>query len=89
VFNNKQLPRAQALDYTLKGLAAEDHALSLNAEYYDAVVYKNILLRQQALYERDPAKVRRLIEEADQLLKLSTEIKTKQAGTEAGKAAGS
>jgi tetratricopeptide (TPR) repeat protein len=89
VFNNKQLPRAQALDYTLKGLAAEEKALSLNAEYYDAVVYKNILLRQQALYERDPAKVRRLIEEADQLLKLSNEIKIKQAGTEAGKAAGS
>lgn len=89
VFNDKKMPRAQALDYLLKGLEGEDKALALNAEYYDAVIFKNILLRQQALYERDPAKVKRLIEEADVLFKKAEQLKQKQTGTGAGKSAGS
>ena len=44
VLRDKTLPKAQALDYTMKGIAAEDQALSINPEYYEALVYKNILL---------------------------------------------
>ena len=35
--------------------------------YIEALVYKNILLRQQAHLEKDPAKQKELINQADQL----------------------
>ena len=38
----------------MKGIAAEDKALALNAEYFEALTYKNILLRQQANYREGP-----------------------------------
>lgn len=78
VFRDKGLPRQQALDYTLKGIAAEDTALQLNAEYFEALTYKNILLRQQALYEKDPAKQKELIAKADVLRAQAMELQKKQ-----------
>jgi tetratricopeptide (TPR) repeat protein len=57
----------QKLDFNLRGIAAEDKALKLNPNYIEALVYKNILLRQQALLEKDPAKQKQLIQEADDL----------------------
>lgn len=89
VFLDKRLPRAQALDYTLKGLEAADKALALSPDYLDAVTYKNILLRQEALYEKDPAKQKALLAEAEILYKRALELKAKQEGAtaaEAGKA---
>lgn len=80
VFRDKKLPRATALDYTLKGIEAEDHALSLSADYYEALVYKNILLRQQALYETNPAKQKDLISEAEVLFKKAETVKKKAEG---------
>jgi len=79
-FGDKKLPRATALDYVLKGIEAEDKALALSPDYYEAVLYKNILLRQQALYEKDPAKIKKLIEDADVLFKKANELKKKADG---------
>jgi tetratricopeptide (TPR) repeat protein len=85
VFRDKKLPRQQALDYTLKGIEAEDKALSLNPEYFEALTYKNILLRQEALYEKDPAKQKELIRRADALRDQAMDIQKKQnAGTASG-----
>lgn len=89
VFRDKRLPRATALQYTLSGIEAENKALSLSPDYYEAITFKNILLRQQALYEKDPAKQKALLAEAEILLKRALELKAKQEGaaaTEAGKA---
>jgi tetratricopeptide (TPR) repeat protein len=58
---------AQKLEFVLKGIAAEDKALQLNGNYIDALVYKNILLRQQAILEKDPAKQKELLRQADEL----------------------
>lgn len=80
VFKNKQLPRATAMDYVVKGLAAEDKALELNPNYYEALIFKNILLRQQALYEKDPAKIKALINEADTIQKRAEQQKAKETG---------
>jgi len=79
-FGDKKLPRATALDYVLKGIEAEDKALALSPDYYEAVLYKNILLRQQALYEKDPAKIKKLIEDADVLFKKANDLKKKADG---------
>ncbi len=88
VLQDKRLPRAQALGYVLKGIEAEDKALALNPEYYLAVVYKNILLRQQAVYEKDPAVQKRLIDEADILYKKGEVLRVKQGAAAIGKGGG-
>jgi TonB family protein len=51
----------------LKGIAAEDHALAIRPDYFDALAYKNILLRMQAVLSDDPQEVSDLIKQADQL----------------------
>ena len=80
VFTDKRLAKNIALDLTLKGIEAENKALALSPDYYEAVTYKNILLRQEALYEKDPARVKALLAEADVLLKRGMELREKQAG---------
>ena len=62
-----RLTDAVKRDYILKGLAMEDKALALNPNYLEAMTYKNILLRLQARVEKDPAKQKELINEADKL----------------------
>ena len=62
-----RLTPAEKKDYIQRGLAMEDKALSLNPDYTEAMTYKNILLRLKANLEKDPAEVKRLIEEADKL----------------------
>ena len=66
------------LEYTIKGLEAEDKALQLNPEYFEALSFKNILLRQQALYEKDPAAQKRLITEAETYYQKALEVQKKQ-----------
>jgi hypothetical protein len=51
----------------------------LNPDYFEAVAFKNILLRQQALTERDPAVQKKLIAEADVLEKRANELQAKAA----------
>lgn len=62
-----RLSDAVKREYILKGIEAEDKALALNPNYVDALVYKNILLRQQANIEKDPKQQQALIKQADQL----------------------
>ena len=55
------------MEYVMLGLAETDKALELNADYVEALTYKNILLRMQAnltdnVRERDD-----LIDQADEL----------------------
>ncbi|MGE5837475.1 MAG: tetratricopeptide repeat protein [Acidobacteriota bacterium] len=76
--------RDKAMAYTLDGIEAENKALSLNGEYFEALTYKNILLRQQALLEKDPAKQKQLIQDADVLKAKAEELQKKQNATAAG-----
>ncbi len=62
-----RLSKAQQRIYALKGIAAEDKAIALNPNYAEAMIYKNILLRQQANTEKDPAVQRALIAQAEDL----------------------
>lgn len=74
---------AQKREYIERGLAAEDKALAINGEYIDALVYKNILLRQKALAERNAATQAALIKQADELRDKAIELqKRKAAGTQ-------
>jgi tetratricopeptide (TPR) repeat protein len=61
-----RLTPAQKKLYNEKGIEAENKALQLNPNYVDALVYKNILLRQLANTEKDPARQKELLNEADE-----------------------
>ena len=60
-----RLSKPQQRAYALRGIAAEDKAIALNPNYPEAMIYKNILLRQQANTEKDPAVQKQLINLAD------------------------
>ena len=62
-----RLSKPQQRAYALRGIAAEDKAIALNPNYPEAMIYKNILLRQQANTEKDPAVQRALIAQAEDL----------------------
>ena len=65
--------------YVQKGLTAIDHAIELKPDYVEALVYKNLLLRSQALLEKDPAKQQSLIKQADSLRDKAEAIRKQKA----------
>ena len=78
-FRDFRITQDEKLEYIMSGLAAAERALSLNDEYVDALVYKNILLRMQAnevddLDERDA-----LIAEADEVRSRAQELQESQS----------
>jgi tetratricopeptide (TPR) repeat protein len=69
------LPPDTKREYIMRGITAADKAISLNSDYMEALTYKNILLRQQANIEKDPAKQQALIREADRLRERAIELR--------------
>src|SRR6185295_3618448 len=78
VVKDFRLPIAKQKEYVAKGLEAVDKAMALNEEYYEATSYKNILLRMQAKYQKDPKRVKELLDEADILHAKALELQKKQ-----------
>jgi tetratricopeptide (TPR) repeat protein len=75
------LNNAEKAKYAQAGLVATDKALALNKDYFEALVFKNLLLRVQATVERDRARQLALLKEADQLRDRAEELrKLKAAG---------
>jgi tetratricopeptide (TPR) repeat protein len=81
-----RINEAQKKEFVAKGIEAENKALALNPNYVDAMVYKNILLRQQANLEKDPARQKELIKQADDLRNKAMELQ-KSGGAATGKPA--
>jgi tetratricopeptide (TPR) repeat protein len=81
-YKNFKLKDADKMKYIQSGLAEVDKALALKPDYFEALTYKNLLLRSQALVETDPGKQRALLKEADQLRDKAQSLqKQKQAAT--------
>ncbi|MGA7616531.1 MAG: tetratricopeptide repeat protein [Thermoanaerobaculia bacterium] len=59
-----QTEKAQIID---EGLGALNQALKLKPQYFEALVYLNLMLRQQAQVETDPMKQQDLIKQADEV----------------------
>ncbi|HEX3580182.1 MAG TPA: hypothetical protein VH087_00370, partial [Thermoanaerobaculia bacterium] len=66
-----------------KGKNALAKAISMKPEYFEAIVYQNLLLRQQALVETDPAKQQELLKQADELKTKAVEIVRKRKAASA------
>ena len=75
------LSNAEKAKYAQAGLVATDKALALNKDYFEALVFKNLLLRVQATVTPDRARQLALLKEADQLRDRAEELrKLKAAG---------
>jgi tetratricopeptide (TPR) repeat protein len=72
-----RLSDADKKDYIMQGLENVNKALQLNPSYVDALIYKGLLFRQQALVEKDRAKQLELLDEAGALQKKAIEMRKK------------
>ena len=78
------IPQAERMKYAKAGLQAADKALELNGEYTEALIYKGLLLRTQALLEKDPKVQQALVREAEGYQQRAIKARDKQraAGAE-------
>jgi tetratricopeptide (TPR) repeat protein len=78
------ISQAERLKYVAEGYKAVDKALELNTEYFEALTYKNLLLRQEALLIKDPKRQQELLKQADELRARAVEVRDKQRAAGAG-----
>ncbi len=74
VAKNPPADPAEKLAIITKGEQALDHAIQMKSDYFEAIVYLNLLYRQQALVETDPVKQQDLIKQADALKNKAIDI---------------
>ena len=85
VAKNPPADPAEKLAIIEKGKTALQKAIQLKPDYFEAVVYLNLLYRQQAVTEKDPVKQQQLMAEADRIRAQAVEInKKKKAAAAAG-----
>ena len=72
------IPKEERMKYVKTGLEAVDKALQLKADYLEAVVFKGLLFRTQALLEKDPKVQQQLIKDAVALSERVKQIQSKQ-----------
>ena len=74
------LKPAQKAEYIQKGIEASNKSIEIKDDYVDAMVMKNLLLRQQALIEKSPAKQQELLKEANALRDKAIETRNRLQG---------
>lgn len=73
-----RLTAAEKRDFVKKGLEAADKAISLKNDYVEALTFKGLLLRQQALLEKDPKVQQQLIKDATALSDKANDLRKRQ-----------
>ena len=71
-------PEPDKIKFVGFGLQAVDKALELKSDYPEALTYKGLLLRAEALLEKNPAKQQQLLKEADQVRDRAIAVRDKQ-----------
>jgi tetratricopeptide (TPR) repeat protein len=71
-------PEPDKVKYVQAGLDAVDKAIQLKPDYFEALTYKNLLLRVEANLEKNPQKQQQLLKEADQYRDKAQAIRSKQ-----------
>jgi tetratricopeptide (TPR) repeat protein len=84
VYRDFRLPDPEKRKYLEAGIMSEDKAIELKNDYFEAITYKNLLLRLQANVEKDPARQQALLREADRLRDQAQELRKKQQAGAAG-----
>lgn len=85
-YRDFSLSDGEKMKFVLMGVQSIDKAISLNDQYMEALVYKNLLLRVQATIEKVPARQQALLKEAEQLSNRAEEIRKAAAGAGRGAA---
>jgi hypothetical protein len=70
--------RGQIVD---RGIAAEEKALKIKSDNFDALTYINLLYREKAKVETDPAKQAELIATADKYRQEALDLRKKTVAT--------
>ena len=79
-FRDFTLSEDQEMEYVMLGLAEADKALELNADYIEALTYKNILMRMQANLTDNIGDRNDLIAQADVLRDRAQELQELRTG---------
>lgn len=74
VAKNPPADPAEKIAIIEKGKAALNRAITIKPDYFESIVYLNLLYRQQALAETDPIKQQELVKQADALKNRAVEI---------------
>jgi tetratricopeptide (TPR) repeat protein len=82
-YKNFRLSEAEKRKYIQLGLDEVDKALALKPDYFEALTYKGLLLRSQALLEKEPARQQALLKQADQLRDKAQELQKQKAAAPA------
>jgi tetratricopeptide (TPR) repeat protein len=77
-YKDFKTPDAEKAKFAVAGIEAVDKALQLKPDYFEALTYKNLLLRAQALVEKNPARQQELIKQAEKFQSQAQEIQNKQ-----------
>jgi len=72
------IPKEERMKYVKTGLEAVDKALQLKQDYLEAVVFKGLLFRTQALLEKDPKVQQQLLKDATQISERVKQLQAKQ-----------
>ena len=78
VAKNPPADAAEKMAIIQKGEAALMKACQLKPDYFEALVYLNLLYRQQAVTETDPVKQQQLMAEADKVRNQAVEVNKKK-----------
>ncbi len=68
-----------------EGIAALDKAIEIRPTYFDAMDYKNLLWREKAKFEKNPAEKQKLLQEADKISSVALGLRLKAQEEEAKK----
>jgi tetratricopeptide (TPR) repeat protein len=80
--SDSSLTDQEKRQYIDKGLDAVNKALSIKADYVEAITFKGLLLRLEANIEKDPSKQQSLLKEATELSDKANDLrKQKTTGT--------
>ncbi|MES1243192.1 MAG: hypothetical protein ABUT39_16385 [Acidobacteriota bacterium] len=86
-FHGADIPMEERQRFVDLGLSCMDQALKINPEYFEALVYNNLLLREKAKMELDGTKRLEYIAKADEFVAKAKEVRKKQVEEEKKKAA--
>jgi tetratricopeptide (TPR) repeat protein len=84
VAKNPPADPAEKISIITKGEGALQKAIQMKPDYFEAMAYLNLLYRQQAITETDPAKQQALIAEADKIRNAAVEIIRKKKAAASG-----
>lgn len=78
-FRDARLKENEKKEFVMKGIEAVDHAIQIKPDYAEALVYKGLLLRLEANLEKDPAKQKQLLQDADKLRDKANDLRKQKA----------